>query len=134
VEGIRNEIALLWMTGELRLEKPTVEQEVYWALHFFNETLFEQVPILQEKLERALAQHYPGIEFYIPPFLQFGCWVGGDRDGNPFVTNDVTRWTLAQNRLAALHRYRRRLADLVRELSVSERAVQLRMAIALNNL
>jgi len=125
VEGIRNEIALLWMTGELRLEKPTVEQEVYWALHFFNETLFEQVPILQEKLERALAQHYPGIEFYIPPFLQFGCWVGGDRDGNPFVTNDVTRWTLAQNRLAALHRYRRRLADLVRELSVSERAVQL---------
>ncbi|MFL5521855.1 MAG: phosphoenolpyruvate carboxylase, partial [Gemmatimonadales bacterium] len=125
VDGIRNEIALLWLTGELRLEKPTVEQEVYWALHFFNETLFEQVPILQDKLERALAQNYPGEEFYIPPFLQFGCWVGGDRDGNPFVTNDVTRWTLAQNRLAAMHRYRRRLGDLVRELSVSERAVEL---------
>jgi phosphoenolpyruvate carboxylase len=125
VEAIRNEIALLWMTGELRLEKPTVEQEVYWALHFFNETLFEQVPILQDKLERALAEHYPGEAFYIPPFLQFGCWVGGDRDGNPFVTNDVTRWTLAQNRLAAMHRYRRRLGDLVRELSVSERAVEL---------
>jgi phosphoenolpyruvate carboxylase len=125
VEAIRNEIALLWMTGELRLEKPTVEQEVYWALHFFNETLFEQVPILQDKLERALAEHYPGEQFYIPPFLQFGCWVGGDRDGNPFVTNDVTRWTLAQNRLAAMHRYRRRLGDLVRELSVSERAVEL---------
>jgi len=125
VEGIRNEIALLWLTGELRLEKPTVEQEVYWALHFFNETLFEQVPILQDKLERALAQNYPGEEFYIPPFLQFGCWVGGDRDGNPFVTNDVTRWTLAQNRLAAMYRYRRRLGDLVRELSVSERSVEL---------
>jgi phosphoenolpyruvate carboxylase len=125
VEAIRNEIALLWMTGELRLEKPTVEQEVYWALHFFNETLFEQVPALQERLERALAEHYPGVDFYIPPFLQFGCWVGGDRDGNPFVTNDVTRWTLAQNRLAAMQRYRRRLTDLVRELSVSERAVQL---------
>jgi phosphoenolpyruvate carboxylase len=125
VEGIRNEIALLWMTGELRLEKPTVEQEVYWALHFFNETLFEQVPILQDKLERALAQYYPGEKFYIPPFLQFGCWVGGDRDGNPFVTNDVTRWTLAQNRLAAMQRYKRRLGDLVRELSVSERAVEL---------
>ncbi|MCU0620477.1 MAG: phosphoenolpyruvate carboxylase [Gemmatimonadales bacterium] len=125
VEAIRNEIALLWMTGELRLEKPTVEQEVYWALHFFNETLFEQVPSLQERLERALAEYYPDDEFYIPPFLQFGCWVGGDRDGNPFVTNDVTRWTLAQNRLAALQRYRRRLGDLVRELSVSERAVRL---------
>ncbi len=125
LQAVRAAKELSLPSEELRLEKPTVEQEVYWALHFFNETLFEQVPILQDKLERALAQNYPGEEFYIPPFLQFGCWVGGDRDGNPFVTNDVTRWTLAQNRLAAMHRYRRRLGDLVRELSVSERAVEL---------
>ncbi len=122
-QGVRNEIALLWMTGELRLEKPTVEQEVYWALHFFNETLFEQVPLLHERLERALQQVWPGEDFEVPSVLQFGCWVGGDRDGNPYVTNDVTRWTLNQNRLNALGRYQRRLADLVRTLSVSERSV-----------
>ena len=78
--SIRNEIELLLLTGELRLEKPTVEQEVYWALHFFNETLFEAVPALHEKLDRALAQFYPGEPFEVPTFFQFGSWVGGDRD------------------------------------------------------
>ena len=118
------EIELLWMTGELRLEKPTVEQEVSWALHFFNETLFESVPQIHERLERALADHYPGHSFELPPFFQFGSWVGGDRDGNPFVTNEVTRRSLLEYRLAALRRYRQRLGDLIRRLSISERGVR----------
>jgi phosphoenolpyruvate carboxylase len=123
IEGLQNEIELLWLTGELRLAKPTVPQEVFWGLHFFNETLFEAVPDLLDKLERALVRAYPGERFEIPPFFQFGSWVGGDRDGNPFVTNDVTRSTLLENRLTGLRRYRRRLGDLVRALSVTERAV-----------
>jgi phosphoenolpyruvate carboxylase len=123
VDGLRNEIELLWTTGELRLAKPTVPQEVFWGLHFFNETLFEAVPDLLDKLERALALSYPEERFQVPPFLQFGSWVGGDRDGNPFVTNHVTRSTLLENRLTALRRYRRRLADLVGALSITERAI-----------
>jgi phosphoenolpyruvate carboxylase len=120
---LRNEIELLWNTGELRLVKPTVPQEVFWGLHFFNETLFEAVPDLLEKLERALAHAYPQERFQVPAFFQFGSWIGGDRDGNPFVTNEVTRGTLLENRLAALRRYRRRLAELVRALSITERAM-----------
>jgi phosphoenolpyruvate carboxylase len=123
VDGLQNEIELLWMTGELRLAKPTVPQEVFWGLHFFNETLFEAVPDLLDKLERALARAYPGESFQVPSFFQFGSWVGGDRDGNPFVTNDVTRSTLLENRLTGLRRYRGRLGDLVRALSITERAV-----------
>jgi phosphoenolpyruvate carboxylase len=123
IEGLQNEIELLWMTGELRLAKPTVPQEVFWGLHFFNETLFEAVPDLLDKLERALASAYPGEALQVPAFFQFGSWVGGDRDGNPFVTNDVTRSTLLENRLTGLRRYRRRLGDLVRALSITERAV-----------
>jgi phosphoenolpyruvate carboxylase len=123
VEGLRNEIELLWTTGELRLAKPTVPQEVFWGLHFFNETLFEVVPDLLEKLERALAHAYPKRKFEVPAFFQFGSWVGGDRDGNPFVTNEVTRSTILENRLTGLRRYRRRLAELVRALSITERAV-----------
>jgi phosphoenolpyruvate carboxylase len=96
---------------------------VYWGLHFFNETLFEAVPDLLEKLERALELHYPGERFQVPAFLQFGSWVGGDRDGNPFVTNAVTRSTLLENRLTGVRRYHRRLSDLVRQLSITERAV-----------
>lgn len=122
-EQLRDEIDLLWMTGELRLEKPTVPQEVYWGLHFFNETLFDAVPALMDRLERALARYYPGQAFRVPPFFQFGSWVGGDRDGNPFVTNDVTRGTLRECRLASLRRYRQRLTELVRRLSISDRAV-----------
>jgi phosphoenolpyruvate carboxylase len=123
VDGLRNEIELLWTTGELRLVKPTVPQEVFWGLHFFNETLFEAVPDLLDKLERALAHAYPDRTFQVPAFFQFGSWVGGDRDGNPFVTNDVTRSTILENRLTALRRYRRRLSELVRALSITERAV-----------
>ena len=123
VDGLRNEIELLWTTGELRLAKPTVPQEVFWGLHFFNETLFEAVPDLLDKLERALAHAYPDRQFPVPPFFQFGSWVGGDRDGNPFVTNEVTRSTILENRLTGLRRYRRRLSELVRALSITERAV-----------
>jgi phosphoenolpyruvate carboxylase len=123
VSGLRNDIELLWLTGELRLAKPTVPQEVYWGLHFFNETLFESVPDLMEKVERALAQSYPDEAFTVPAFFQFGSWVGGDRDGNPFVTNDVTRSTLLENRLTVVRRYHRRLGELVRALSITERAV-----------
>ena len=125
VDGLRNEIELLWLTGELRLSKPTVPQEVFWGLHFFNETLFEAVPDLLEKLERVLAQYYPGERWVVPPFFQFGSWIGGDRDGNPFVTNEVTQSTLLENRLTALRRYRRRVDELVRALSVTEKAIPL---------
>ena len=124
VAGLRNDIELLWLTGELRLAKPTVPQEVSWGLHFFNETLFEAVPDLMQKVERALAEYYPGESFQVPAFFQFGSWVGGDRDGNPFVTNDVTRTTLLENRLTGVRRYHRRLSELVRALSITERAVQ----------
>jgi len=122
VDNLRTEIELLWLTGELHLEKPTVDQELAWGLYFVNENLFEVVPELIEKLERALRQAYPGENFEVPPFFQFGSWIGGDRDGNPFVTNEVTRRALLENRMASLRRYRQRVSDLVRALSPTERA------------
>jgi phosphoenolpyruvate carboxylase len=122
--SLRTEIDLLWLTGELRLEKPSVAQEVSWGLHFFEQTLFERVPETQERLEWALQQHYPGHEFRIPPFFQFGSWIGGDRDGNPFVTNAVTDATLQSNRRAALNHYQRSLARLLQHLSISRHAIQ----------
>src|SRR5439155_1122588 len=122
LENLRTEIELLWLTGELRLTKPTVEQELAWGLYFVNENLFEVVPELVDKLESALRQAYPAHHFDVPPFFQFGSWIGGDRDGNPFVTNDVTRRTLFDNRIASLRRYPQRVCDLRRALSVTERA------------
>jgi phosphoenolpyruvate carboxylase len=134
VAAVRNEIELLWMTGELRLEKPSVAAEVAWGLHFFNETLFEAVPVLLEKLESTLQQHYPGEQFEMPRLFRFGSWIGGDRDGNPFVTNAVTRAAVLQNGLACLKRYRLRLSELLPVLSITADALQptpgLRAALA----
>jgi phosphoenolpyruvate carboxylase len=124
VEQLRNEIELLWMTGELRLEKPTVPQEVYWGLHFFSETLFDATGENVEKLDRVLRQVYEGEQFELTPYLQFGSWIGGDRDGNPYVTNQVTRRTLAENRQVSLQRYRQRLVELLRALSITDRAIE----------
>jgi len=122
IDAVRTEIELLWLTGELRLEKPTVAQELAWGLYFVTENLFDVVPDLVDKLDRALRQAYPDARFAVPPFFQFGSWIGGDRDGNPFVTNEVTRRSVYDNRVASLRRYRQRLAELLRALSATERA------------
>ena len=129
-DELRNDIEILWLTGELRLEKPTVAQELAWGHYFINETLFEAVPELIEKLNRALGQAYPDEAFEVPPFFHVGSWIGGDRDGNPFVTNAVTRETLNENRLASLRRYRQRLGELVRTLSITERTLPIPPAFA----
>jgi len=129
IQRLKNEIELLWLTGELRLEKPTVAQEVTWGLHFFNETLFEAVPVLLEKLDSALRQSYAGERFEIAPFFQFGAWIGGDRDGNPLVTNEVTWQTLEANRAASLARYSARVMELTHSLSLAESVVSVPAAL-----
>lgn len=123
VGDIGSDIDLLWMTGELRLERPTVEQEVAWGLHFFRENLFDRVPELFDSLEEALKRHYAEETFDVPAFFRFGSWIGGDRDGNPYVTGRATRAAIEANRSAALEHYRRRLAHLVQTLSISANVV-----------
>jgi phosphoenolpyruvate carboxylase len=125
IQGLREEIELLWLTGELKLEKPTVAQEVAWGLYFFNENLFDVVPQMLAKVHSAFAKQFPGEPLDVPIFFQFGSWIGGDRDGNPYVTSEVTRRTLWQTRLASLERYRSRLSDLIRALSIEDHALPL---------
>ncbi|MFD1331663.1 phosphoenolpyruvate carboxylase [Methylopila musalis] len=120
---LRDQIELIWMTGELQLEKTTVEREVSWGLHFFDEALFDMIPEVLYSLEASLAEYYPDESFEVPAFFQFGCWIGGDRDGNPFVTSDVTRTTLKRNGRASMRRFRARLNDLGKLLSITERAL-----------
>lgn len=120
IRQLRNDIDLLWLTGEIRLEKPTVEAEVAWGLHFFRETLFERTPQLCELLEGALARHYPEQPIRVRPPVRFYSWIGGDRDGNPYVTVATTRWALSENARAAIERLDKRLEYLAQTISVSE--------------
>ena len=125
ISSLRDEIDLLWLTGELRLEKPTVEQETIWGLHFFEQSLFKRVSETHERLKWALNLSYPGENFSIPPFFKFGSWIGGDRDGNPYVTNDVTKDSLLKNRQIILDYYIESIEILVEKLSVSRESVTL---------
>ncbi len=116
-----DQIELLFLTGDLHLEKPTVEHEVSWGQHFFSETIFDLAPDIVASFETALKQHYGDEDFDVPAFIQYGSWIGGDRDGNPYVTNEVTRRTMRDNALASLNHYRQSVIDLGRMLSISPR-------------
>ncbi len=120
---IRELVVALWQTDETHDRRPTVLDEVENGLYFFANTLFDLVPRLYEELESALRSHYPEHAFRVPPFLRFGSWIGGDRDGNPFVTPEVTEQTLHEHKRLILSLYRRQLAELHDLLSMSRSRV-----------
>jgi len=123
-EQIHDQIILLWQSDETRSRKPTVMDEVrnngtYW----FEHTLFQVVPEIYSLVENALADCWPGHEFRIPVFLRYGSWIGGDRDGNPFVRNDVTENALREQKETILKQYNVLTDRLYRRLSPSTRRV-----------
>ncbi len=90
------EVAILWRTAQLRSHRPDPLDEVRALMAVFDQTLFALVPALYRELDRALEPDAAGRRPpRVPAFLHWGSWVGGDRDGNPSVTAEVTRATLA---------------------------------------
>lgn len=121
VHTLEKEVESIWLTDELRRYQPEVLDEVSNALYYFDDVLFDAVPDLIEELHRVAAL-VPGLvlaEAKAP--LRFGSWVGGDRDGNPHVTAEVTWETLNRHRALVLSKYRKAVDDLGARLSESER-------------
>jgi phosphoenolpyruvate carboxylase len=118
------EIQVMWRTDELRSAKLEVHDEVRNGLYYVRESLFEAVPKAYHFFEKALRKHY-GVNadgtppITVPSFIRFGSWIGGDRDGNPFVTADVTEWTVHTQMQAALDEYRARVLELRQTLTHS---------------
>ncbi|HEX7548942.1 MAG TPA: phosphoenolpyruvate carboxylase, partial [Candidatus Methylomirabilis sp.] len=123
-EDILAEITAIWQSDEVRLRPPTVQDEVRNGLFYFDEVLWEVLPQLCRDLRQALAAHYPDAPFVVPPFLRFGSWIGGDRDGNPHVTLETTWETLRQHKDLALRKYREGLERLGGALSQSTAQVE----------
>lgn len=121
---IRSQIALLLTTDAIRTQRPTVLDEVDQGLYFFMNTVWETLPRIMRDLRRAVRRHY-GESIPTPAFIRYRTWIGSDRDGNPNVTPEVTRTTFRRQRHHALVRYYEQLRDLRRELSISDRQVEI---------
>jgi phosphoenolpyruvate carboxylase len=118
-EDLREEIRLWWRTDELHQFKPTVLDEVDYALHYFEEVLFEVIPQLSARIKQAIKQAFPRMTPPANNFCRFGSWVGGDRDGNPSVTPEVTWETACYQRNLVIEKYLQSLRELMAILSPS---------------
>jgi len=121
---IEGEIDLLWMTGELRLERPSLADEIEWGLQFFRDAIFDAVPQVFERFEAATRSRF-GTGVTLTPCIKFHCWIGGDRDGNPNVTTAVTREAIARARSTILNRYVDVLTAAAARISITARIVPL---------
>ncbi len=114
-EAIRAEITSLWQTDEVRSRRPTVYDEIKMGLDYYDVSIFSTLPSLYREISEALRSTY-GLEIEVhelPQMLTFGSWIGGDRDGNPFVTAEVTRDAIQLARGHLLLYYQRQLDELI---------------------
>jgi phosphoenolpyruvate carboxylase len=120
--AIREEVATLWQTDELRHERPRVGDEVKNVLFYLEEVLFPLVPSFYAAFESAVTRAY-GRSFPVPTILRFGSWVGADMDGNPNVTPEIAVDTGLAQAARVLHLYEREVTELGAALSQSSRRV-----------
>ncbi|MFT3900046.1 MAG: phosphoenolpyruvate carboxylase [Gordonia sp. (in: high G+C Gram-positive bacteria)] len=121
--AIRRQILTMWQTALIRLERLSIRDEIAAGLRYYDATFFDVVPRINTETRAALCAAYPKAGLAHAPMIRMGSWIGGDRDGNPFVTGDVmTTATSSAARLAFAH-HLEQLEELYRELSMSERLV-----------
>jgi phosphoenolpyruvate carboxylase len=120
-ESLDGEVELLWLTAEVRHDRPSVRDEVSTVLWYLETRLLDAGAAARDALVRAYEEEFgsssEALQEVVP--LTLGNWVGGDRDGNPFVTPDVTVATARRASYAILGRYDDALDDLVERLSLS---------------
>jgi phosphoenolpyruvate carboxylase len=120
-EALTAEITALWQTDEVRSRRPAVADEIRMGLDYYDVSLFATLPGFYEEVRAALNSEY-GVELglhELPLLLEFGSWIGGDRDGNPFVTPEVTRQAIAAARGRLLAFYDERLQQTLDLLTSS---------------
>jgi phosphoenolpyruvate carboxylase len=118
-ERLTEEIRLWWRTDELHQFKPTVLDEVDYTLHYFQEVLFDAMPVLYDRLKQSMQRSFPNLQVPNYGFCRFGSWVGSDRDGNPAVTPQITWQTACYQRNMVLEKYVESIKKLIDLLSLS---------------
>lgn len=118
---LEGEVELLWLTSEVRQDRPSVLDEVSTALWYLETRLLEAGSHVHATLALAFEEEFgrSADAFRLAAPLRWGTWVGGDRDGNPYVTPEITLATARRASHVMLGRYRDALEDLIRRLSLS---------------
>ena len=117
-------IDLLWSSDEVRTRKPLVYDEINNGLHYFDASLFTAIPKVYRNIKDAIVEIYPELSDYaLPAFVNFGSWIGGDRDGNPFVTHETTEMAVLMHANTVLRHYQVLIRKLRRELIHSDSIV-----------
>lgn len=114
------EISTLWLTDRDRAAKPAVTDEVRTGLHYIDSVLWEVIPWIYNDLDRSLKKYYPQVQTD-KVWLRLASWMGGDRDGNPNVSVEVTSETFRLHRGLAIEHHKKRLKETARHLSISSR-------------
>ncbi|WP_413192605.1 phosphoenolpyruvate carboxylase [Pararobbsia alpina] len=114
---LRARVTILWQTRMLRNAKLTVADEIENALSYYRTTFLSEIPALYDDIEQSLAEH--GIAATLPPFLQMGNWIGGDRDGNPNVTAQTLERAITRQATTIFEHYLEEVHALGAELPVS---------------
>jgi phosphoenolpyruvate carboxylase len=123
-ESLHRFVLILWQTRMLRTAKLTVNDEIKNGLEFYRYTFLSEIPKIYANLEKQLEGRFDK-DIKIPALLRVGSWIGGDRDGNPFVTHDVMTDAVQQHSSLAFEHYLSEVNILGRRLSLTDRLVDI---------
>ncbi len=120
-QEIENQVQVLWKTDEVRVHKPKVVDEIRNGQYYFRQSLFSAVPVAYHYLGKAIKDIYgdEARDITLPTFISFGSWIGGDRDGNPFVKPETTVMALRMQKREMLLEYLNRVQKLSHLLTFS---------------
>ena len=115
-----DELSIIWNTDELKRSRPTPSDEARWGLAIIEDSLWETIPKVYRRLNDIFVKNIgKGLPKNFNP-IEFGSWMGGDRDGNPNVTSKVTKEVILLSRWEAAKLYEKALTKLIRSLSMDK--------------
>ncbi|HEY2663248.1 MAG TPA: phosphoenolpyruvate carboxylase, partial [Candidatus Binataceae bacterium] len=124
IDALRRAILILWQTSLLRITKLTLVDEIANGISYYDYTFLRELPRLYDEIERLIETAIPDASATLPSFFRMGSWIGGDRDGNPFVTADTLQQAFLMQSQEVLRFFLDEVHALGGELSLDERLVQ----------
>lgn len=118
---LKTEITLLWQTNEIRFSRITIKDEVMHGLFFFSNSIYKILPEFYDSLQKSFSKTLKAKSELKNPILKFGSWIGSDRDGHPFVTEDVSKETFNIHKREIIKLYLDELNKIYDRLSISEK-------------